>query len=126
MGSGPEDWVATIPYNIEQNNTSTPVDILVTITIINHNTQDPKDTYSDMLTDEEIAIYSGHARYGTGPDFDGGDSDSASSVSENFIIGVNSALHQTGKLTGGYNAKMNGYLQGQANDLETIDASGRV
>ncbi len=40
-------------------------------------------------------MYLGHARYGTGPDFD----DKKDAV-ENFVIGVGSALHRNGVIKG--------------------------
>jgi peptidoglycan hydrolase-like protein with peptidoglycan-binding domain len=48
--------------------------------------------YGDALAESEIATYNGHARRGIGPDFD-----PDKSAKENFIIGVDSALHAAGR-----------------------------
>ena len=95
-----------------------PIQIVIEITYAQND--NPKKTYSRFLSEKEIAIYSGHARYGTGPDFD-----SKKSVKENFIIGVNSALHKAGKLKKGYDREMNAILKGAANSLEEMSNSGQ-
>jgi hypothetical protein len=97
-----------------------PIDVEISIDVINHKSKDPKKHFADFLSSKEIAIYSGHARYGTGPDFD-----SKKSARENFIIGINSALHKTGRLTKGYKPKINKALKGRANELEAMSKAGR-
>jgi hypothetical protein len=111
----------TKSFPVQGDRTAAPVDIKVVIDIINSDFKTPKQTFTSFLSQKEIAIYSGHARYGTGPDFD-----AKASVKENFIIGVNSALHKAGKLTAGYDKHMNEILDKQGNDLEAMSKAGKI
>jgi Domain of unknown function (DUF4157) len=111
----------TKEFPVQGDNTAAPVAIDIVFDIICSESATPKETFTEFLSQKEIAIYSGHARYGTGPDFD-----SKESVKENFIIGVNSALHKAGKLTAGYDEHMNQILEGQANDLEAMSKAGKI
>ena len=79
------------------------------------------------LRDSDVAMYLGHARYGTGPDFD-----PKKSAAENFVIGVGSALHEAGVLKGPKpksrtwykgHKKMRKVLEQKENDLEALTAS---
>ena len=82
------------------------------------------------MSESDISIYTGHARYGTGPDFD-----ASKSAAENFAIGVGSALHKAGKLKTppGEDAswyrghrKAKRLLDKRTNDLEQMTAEGRL
>jgi Domain of unknown function (DUF4157) len=110
----------TKDFPVQGDKTAPPVAIDVVFNIISATSATPKKTYTEFLSQQELVIYSGHARYGTGPDFD-----EKKSVKENFIIGVNSALHKAGKLTPGYNAHMNKILEGYGNDLEAMSKAGK-
>jgi len=108
-------------FAIQGDNTASPVSIDVIIELITSKNSTPKSTFTKFLSQKEITIYSGHARYGTSPDFD-----NELSVKENFVIGVNSALHKAGKLTSGYDSDMNKILEKQANDLEKMSKEGKI
>lgn len=122
LKKGIEKWrkMKRFFLKLKKSKKKKPIDVEVIIEIINHKTKDPKKHFAEFLSSREIAIYSGHARYGTSPDFD-----PKKSVKENFIIGVNSALHKTGKLTKGYKPKFNKILKGKANDLELMSKKGK-
>ena len=107
-------------YDTPGDNTAGKMEIEVIIDLVTHKNTDAKNTFGSMLTDKEIAIYSGHARYGTGPDFD-----AANKTDQNFVLGVNSDLHKKGKLTKGYNKKKNELLKGKKNDLEKLSKDGK-
>jgi hypothetical protein len=111
----------TKEFPVQGDNTAAPIAIDVEVSIISAASTNPKQTYTEFLSQKEIVIYSGHARYGTGPDFD-----DKKSVKENFIIGVNSALHKAGKLTKGYDEHMNKILEGYGNDLEAMSKAGKI
>jgi hypothetical protein len=111
----------TKDFPVQGDNTASPVPIDVEFNIVSAESATPKKSYTEFLSQKEIVIYSGHAKYGTGPDFD-----EEKSVKENFIIGVNSALHKAGKLTAGYNAHMNKILEGYGNDLEAMSKAGKI
>ncbi len=107
-------------YRVQGDNTAPKVEIEIIVDLIDANKTKPKDTFSGFISQKEMTIYVGHARMGTGPDFD-----PKKSPAENFIIGVNSALHKAGKLKKGYSAEVNGYLKGKANDLERLSKAGK-
>lgn len=107
-------------FPVQGDRTAAPVEIEIIIEMMSEKTTSPKDKFGNYLTKKEITFYSGHARYGTGPDFD-----AKKSPAENFVIGVNSALHKRGKLKKGYNAAMNKVLQKRKNDLEQLSKAGK-
>jgi hypothetical protein len=111
----------TKEFPVQGDNTAAPIPVEVVFNIISAESTTPKKTYTEFLSAEDIDIYSGQARYGTGPDFD-----AKKSVKENFIIGVNSALHKAGKLSKGYDAHMNKILEGYGNDLEAMSKAGKI
>jgi hypothetical protein len=111
----------TKEFPVQGDKTAPPVAIDVEFNIVSEESATPKKTYSEFLSKDEIVIYSGHAREGTGPDFD-----AVESVKENFIIGVNSVLHKAGKLTRGYDEHMNKILEGYGNDLEAMSKAGKI
>lgn len=78
-----------------------------------------KDQYAKGLKDSEIAIYNGHARRGIGPDFD-----SDKSPTENFVIGVASALHAAGRAIPPTKVEQSHYVFEKKNDLEQMTKSG--
>lgn len=78
------------------------------------NKDGPRARFADGMRESDAVVYCGHARYGTGPDFD-----EKESPAENFIIGVNSEAHRQGLVHEGYDAHMNSILEGQPNALET-------
>lgn len=82
--------------------------------LVSRHTADPEERFADGLVQDSVTIYSGHARYGTGPDFD-----PIGSTAENFVIGVGAPQHLTGELEPGYDPHMNHILAGVPNDLLT-------
>lgn len=78
-----------------------------------------KAQYAQGLKDSEIAIYNGHARRGIGPDFD-----ADKSPTENFVIGVSSALHATGRAIAPTKVEQSHYVVDKKNDLEQMAKSG--
>jgi peptidoglycan hydrolase-like protein with peptidoglycan-binding domain len=74
-----------------------------------------KGQYAQGLSDSEIAIYSGHARRGIGPDFD-----EDKSAKENFVIGVSSALHAAGRVIAPTKVEQSHYVFDKKNDLEQM------
>ena len=84
------------------------------VRLVSRHTADPEDRFADGLIQDSVCIYSGHARYGTGPDFD-----PIESTAENFVIGVGAPQHLSGDLEPGYDPHMNQVLAGVPNDLLT-------
>jgi peptidoglycan hydrolase-like protein with peptidoglycan-binding domain len=82
------------------------------VRLVSRHTADPEERYADGLVQDSVCIYSGHARYGTGPDFD-----PIESTAENFVIGVGAPQHLSGELEPGYDPHMNQILAGVPNDL---------
>ena len=79
-----------------------------------------KAQYAQALTDYEIAIYNGHARRGIGPDFD-----EDKSPTENFVIGINSALHDAGRVIPTSKVYQSHYVTDHVNDLEQMTKAGK-
>lgn len=78
-----------------------------------------KAQYAKALSDSEIAIYNGHARRGIGPDFD-----EDKSAKENFVIGINSALHAAGRAVPTPKIEQAHYVVEKQNDLEQMTKAG--
>jgi peptidoglycan hydrolase-like protein with peptidoglycan-binding domain len=78
-----------------------------------------KAQYAKALKEDEIAIYSGHARRGIGPDFD-----KDKSATENFVIGVASALHAAGRAVPPSKVEQSHYVFDKKNDLEAMTKAG--
>ena len=74
-----------------------------------------KADYAKALSDSEIAIYNGHARRGIGPDFD-----DEKSAKENFVIGINSALHDAKRAVPTSKIEQAHYVVGKENDLDQM------
>ena len=64
-------------------------------------------------------LYAGHARRGIGPDFD-----PDNSPAENFVIGVASALHASGRAIEPSQVEQHHYVINRVNDLEQMTARG--
>lgn len=84
------------------------------VRVVSRHTADPEERFADGLVQDSVCLYAGHARYGTGPDFD-----PIGSTAENFVIGVGAPQHLTGELEPGYDPHMNQVLRGVPNDLIT-------
>ncbi len=68
--------------------------------------------FKEGLSQGEITLYSGHARYGSGPDFD-----AKKSPLENFRIGIDTALKAAGRRTNVAKARRHGVAIDQEHDL---------
>ena len=75
--------------------------------------------FGQGLSQDEITIYTGHARYGSGPDFD-----AKASPHENFRIGIDSALQAAGRRTRVEEARRHGVAIDQEHDLLDMVQSG--
>lgn len=71
------------------------------------------------VSDDELTLYHGHARYGSGPDFD--DKESAT---ENFRIGIDEAMAEAGRRTSVEEARRHGVAVDEEHDLQEMVASG--
>lgn len=76
-------------------------------------TEGHKEGFAKGFAKDELVLYGGHARYGSGPDFD-----ARESAAGNFVLGVNAAGHRTGALQPSYDAQMREILKDSKNDLE--------
>ncbi|MEP4888882.1 MAG: DUF4157 domain-containing protein [Aliiglaciecola sp.] len=70
------------------------------------------------LSSSEITLYNGHARYGSGPDFD-----EKASPLENFRIGIDAAMAAAGRGTRYQAAKKHGVKMDAEHDLKEMVAS---
>lgn len=70
-----------------------PVQSLVKL--VDRNVEGPKSQFANSMKQDDLVIYSGHARYGSGPDFD-----DIHSGKENFVIGQ---AYEAGHVTYGAN-----------------------
>lgn len=77
--------------------------------------------FREGLSSDEIAIYSGHARYGSGPDFDAKDK-----AEENFVIGIDQAMADAGRPTRVDVARSHGVAVDEVNDLVEMVKSGDI
>jgi hypothetical protein len=68
--------------------------------------------FREGLSSDEITIYSGHARYGSGPDFD-----AKANPAENFRIGIDRALSEAGRRTRVEEARRHGVAIDEEHDL---------
>lgn len=118
----------TFAYEDPQQGQSVQHEVEIRVRMITPSTPDASGEFEQGLNDDDITIYSGHARYGTGPDFD-----DKESPAQNFVIGVGSALHESGVLEAppGENASwyrghrhMERVLDQRANDLERMTREG--
>jgi peptidoglycan hydrolase-like protein with peptidoglycan-binding domain len=82
------------------------------VRVVTRHTRRPESEFAEGLVHDAVTIYAGHARYGTGPDFD-----AKESTAENFVIGLGAPQHVTGAMEPGYDPHMNQILRGIPNDL---------
>jgi len=75
--------------------------------------------FGEGLDESEIAIYTGHARRGVGPDFD-----HKKSPAENFVMGVNSALHEAGRVKTPTDPEHTEAVRNPVNNLEEMTEKG--
>jgi hypothetical protein len=75
--------------------------------------------FREGLTNDEITVYVGHARYGSGPDFD-----AKSSPLENFRIGIDRALSEAGRPTRAEFAREHEVALDEEHDLMDMVRSG--
>ena len=117
--SVPETWTGTrtVTYPDHDGKRITK-DIAISITLIPPGTG-AKAAYAKGLNQSEVALYSGHARRGIGPDFD-----ADKSPYENFIIGIGSALHEAGRVQAAGAVAESHYVTSRKNDLEAMKKSG--
>ncbi|MFN7135067.1 MAG: hypothetical protein ACK4N5_23530, partial [Myxococcales bacterium] len=85
----------------------------VLIKYVDRDTAGHKDRFASGFAQSDLVLYGGHARYGSGPDFD-----HKESTAGNFVIGANAAGHRNGTLTQSYDAHMREILKDSPNDLE--------
>lgn len=93
---------------VQGDNNAAPVRVDFIVEIFSEYSTTPEARFAQSLSTGEVVIYAGHARYGTGPDFD-----EKESQSENFVIGK------------GYDSKMNQRLKGEKNDLEKMSQADK-
>lgn len=117
--SVPETWSGTrsVTYP-DKDGTRVTKDIKVSVTLVPPGTG-AKANFAKGLNESELTLYSGHARRGIGPDFD-----ADKSPYENFVIGVNSALHKSGRVTSPDAVAQSHYVVGKKNDLEAMKEAG--
>ncbi|HEY0106165.1 MAG TPA: DUF4157 domain-containing protein, partial [Rhizomicrobium sp.] len=115
-------YTSAVDMPVPGDNTAATMKFAINVELISENSAHPKDSLESFLATKDIALYSGHARYGTGPDFD-----SKESPDQNFVIGLNSSLHDKpgSGVTKGYDPHMNELLKGRKNDLEAMSKAGR-
>jgi peptidoglycan hydrolase-like protein with peptidoglycan-binding domain len=113
--SVPETYTGrrSVTYPLKDGSRTTK-EIAITITLVPPGTGG-KAAFAKGLNDAELSLYSGHARRGIGPDFD-----KDKSPYENFIIGVNSALHKAGRVVDAGAVAKSHYVLGKKNDLEEM------
>lgn len=113
--SVPETWTGkwTVTYP-DATGARITREITVAVTLVPPGTG-AKAAFAKGLNESELTLYSGHARRGIGPDFD-----KDTSPYENFVIGVNSALHKAGRLVQPDAVARSHYVIGKKNDLEEL------
>ncbi|MFL5320772.1 MAG: peptidoglycan-binding protein [Myxococcaceae bacterium] len=88
-------------------------EVTALVRYVDRSSADPKAQFAKGMSGSEVVLYGGHARYGSGPDFDPIDS-----TAGNFVLGVNSKGHRDGTLTKAYDEHMRELLGDAPNDLE--------
>lgn len=83
------------------------------IRYVDRRSADPKAQFAAGISSSDLVLYGGHARYGSGPDFDSKESNAG-----NFVLGVNAKGHRDGTLTRAYDPHMRELLGDAPNDLE--------
>jgi hypothetical protein len=117
--SGNEYWKRTRTFawtDSGGNQVSREIDIWINLIVPG---EGAASEFRQGLSQDEITIYTGHARYGSGPDFD-----AKSSPSENFRIGIDSALQAAGRRTRVEEARHHGVAVDEEHDLLEMTQSG--
>ena len=116
--SVPEMYTAkrSVTYPMKDGSRTTK-EITVSVTLVPPGTGG-KAAFAKGLNDAELTLYSGHARRGIGPDFD-----KDKSPYENFVLGVNSALHKAGRVVGPNAVAQSHYVISKKNDLEEMKST---
>jgi hypothetical protein len=117
--SGNEYWKTTQTFtwtNSEGIQESRDIDIWINLVVPG---EGAASEFSHGLSHDEITIYTGHARYGSGPDFD-----AKASPSENFRIGIDRALQAAGRRTTVDEARHHGVAVDEENDFLEMTQSG--
>lgn len=117
--SGNEYWKATRTFNwtnSEGRPESREIDIWINLVVPG---EGAASEFRQGLSQDEITIYTGHARYGSGPDFD-----AKSSPLENFRIGIDAALQAAGRRTRVEEARHHGVAIDEEHDLLEMTQSG--
>lgn len=114
-----ELWEKTLPITFPKGDgTMETKDIRVLVTLIEPGSG-AASAYSRGLASSEVAMYNGHARYGSGPDFD-----EKSSPTENFRIGIDSAMAAAGRRTRYEEARRHHVVMDAEHDLQNMVNSG--
>lgn len=90
------------------------------VKFVEPDTASPKQRFAQGFAQSDLVLYAGHARYGSGPDFD-----TKESTDGNLVLGVNAAGHRTGALTQAYDEHMRQILKDAPNDLERTKLTDR-
>jgi len=96
---------------IQSVTTGGPVDVTVKLLAAEHNGRNGarrRDLFREALEEDDAVLYTGHARAGTGPDFDAHESSAG-----NYVMGD------------GYNERYNREIDGAENQLEQTDFDER-
>ncbi len=129
-GIGTYKMNKTFRYHNQADLMPVEKDVEITVRVITPSTINPKDQFGEALSQDDVTIYSGHARHGTGPDFD-----DKKSAAENFVIGVGSALHDAGVLKRPPGESRTWYqghrkteklLKDRENDIEKMAKEGKL
>lgn len=114
-----EYWKATKPITwTSENGTEQTREVDIWINLVVPGTGAARE-YREGLTSDEITLYSGHARYGSGPDFDAIDN-----PVENFRIGIDRALSEAGRRTSVEEARRHDVAVDEEHDLIDMVNSG--
>jgi hypothetical protein len=114
-------WKATRTFtwtDTEGNENSRDIDIWINLIVPG---EGAARGYGYGLAHDEIIIYIGHGRYGSGPDFD-----AKKSPEENFIIGIDTALQEAGRRTGVEEARRQGVEIDEEHDLLEMVQAGEI
>jgi peptidoglycan hydrolase-like protein with peptidoglycan-binding domain len=88
-------------------------DVVSAVKYVDRNTVNPRERYIEAMKTSGLVMYGGHARYGSGPDFD-----DINSPAGNVVLGANAAGHRNGSLVEAYDAHMRSVIAGAPNVLE--------
>jgi peptidoglycan hydrolase-like protein with peptidoglycan-binding domain len=112
-------WELTTPITFPRSDGTTETrNIRVLVTLIEPGAG-AASAFRRGLASSEVTMYNGHARYGSGPDFD-----ADSSPTENFRIGIDAAMAQAGRRTRYDEARHHGIVMDAEHDLQDMVSSG--